>query len=137
SIVPVILVGGFFTAADAPVLRVAVGVAALAVAMLPVMLMGAAIGYSMPFTAAIAVIQIAMFGMAFLRGRFLPPTMFADWLDGISKLTPTRQGRELVIWAVQGGTLEWWVWAGLAVWTVLLLALALLLFRRDEGHRYR
>ena len=66
-----------------------------------------------------------------------PRLMFADWLDNISTFTPTRQGREFVIWAVQGGTLEWWVWAGLAVWTVMLLVLALVLFRRDEGRRYR
>ncbi|WP_223171528.1 ABC transporter permease [Microbacterium sp. NIBRBAC000506063] len=137
SIVPVILVGGFFTAAEAPILRILFGLVALAVAMLPFMLMGAAIGYSLPFKAAIAVIQIVMFGMAFLGGLFLPPVMFADWLDRISTFTPARQGREFVIWAVQGGTLDWWVWAGLAVWTVLLLALALWLFRRDEGRRFR
>ena len=50
---------------------------------------------------------------------------------------PSRQARELVIWAVQGGTLEWWVWAGIVLWTVVFFVLALVLFRRDEGRRYR
>ena len=137
AIIPVIIVGGLFTAAEASALRLLAGLVALAVSAVPFMLIGTAIGYAMPFKAAIAVIQIVMFGLAFIGGLFLPPILFADWLDTISKFTPSRQARELVIWAVQGGPLEWWVWVGIIVWTVLSLAAALLLFRRDEGRRYR
>lgn len=137
AIIPVIIVGGLFTAAEASALRILAGLVALAVSAVPFMLIGTAIGYAMPFKAAIAVIQIVMFGLAFIGGLFLPPILFADWLDTISKFTPSRQARELVIWAVQGGPLEWWVWVGIIAWTVLSLAAALLLFRRDEGRRYR
>ncbi|MFK4836199.1 ABC transporter permease [Microbacterium sp. ZW T2_14] len=137
AIIPLIVVGGIFTAAEAPVLRVLAGLVALAVSALPFMLIGTTIGYALPFKAAIAVIQIVMFGLAFVGGLFLPPILFADWLDTISKFTPSRQARELVIWAVQGGPLEWWVWVGVVAWTTLSLAAALLLFRRDEGRRYR
>jgi len=137
AIIPLIVVGGIFTAAEAPVLRVLAGLVALAVSALPFMLIGTAIGYALPFKAAIAVIQIVMFGLAFVGGLFLPPILFADWLDTISKFTPSRQARELVIWAVQGGPLEWWVWVGVLAWTALSLTAALLLFRRDQGRRYR
>lgn len=137
AILPVVAVGGLLTAAEASPLRILAGIAALAVAALPFMLLGTAIGYALPFKAAIAVIQIVMFSFAFIGGLFLPPSLFAPWLDAISRFTPSRQAREFVIWAVQGGTLEWWVWVGIAVWTAVSLALALLLFRRDEGRRYR
>lgn len=137
AIIPVIVVGGLFTAAEASALRVLAGLVALAVSAVPFMLIGTSIGYAMPFKAAIAVIQIVMFGLAFIGGLFLPPVLFADWLDTISKFTPSREAREFVIWAVQGGPLEWWVWVGILAWSAVSLAAALVLFRRDEGKRYR
>jgi ABC-2 type transport system permease protein len=137
AIIPVIIVGALFTAAEASPVRILAGVLALAFAALPFMLIGSAIGYALPFKAAIAVVQIVMFSFAFIGGLFLPPALFAPWLDAISKFTPSRQAREFVIWAVEGGSLEWWVWVGIVVWTTLSFVLALVLFRRDEGKRYR
>ncbi|MFE5407893.1 ABC transporter permease [Microbacterium sp. NPDC056569] len=137
AILPVVLVGGVFTAAHATPARILAGILALAVAAVPFMLMGTAIGYALPFKAAIAVIQIVMFALAFIGGLFLPPILFADWLNELSKFTPSRQAREFVIWAVEGGPVEWWVWVGILVWTVAMLAASLALYRRDEGKRYR
>lgn len=137
AVVPVIAVGGILTAAEASPARILAGFVALAIAALPFMLIGTAIGYAMPFKAAMAVIQIVMFALAFIGGLFLPPLLFPDWLDVISRFTPTRQARELVIWAVEGGPLEWWVWVGIVAWIAVALALVLALFRRDEGRRYR
>jgi ABC-2 type transport system permease protein len=82
-------------------------------------------------------VQVLMFGLAFGGGLFLPPQLFPGWLDAISRFLPSRHAREIVVWAVQGGDLPVWAWVGYLVWTALLLALALLLFRRDEGRRYR
>lgn len=137
SILPVVIVGGIATAASASPLRILAGLAALAVSALPFMLIGICVGYSMPAKAAIAVIQVAMFGLAFGGGLFLPPQLFAPWLEVFSRFLPSRQAREFVVWAVQGGELPWWSWVGIVVWTAVMLALALLLFRRDEGRRYR
>lgn len=137
AIIPVIVIGALFTAATAPLVNVVLGMIALAVAGLPFMFIGICIGYSMPSKAAIAVVQVVMFSFAFIGGLFLPPQLFADWLNAISAFTPSRQAREFVIWAVQGGSLEWWVWVGLIVWTAVTFLLALVLFRRDEGRRYR
>lgn len=137
AIIPVIAIGGLFTAAEASAVRVGLGLVALAVSALPFMLIGICIGYAMSMKAAIAVVQVVMFGLAFGGGLFLPPILFADWLDTISKFFPSRQARELVIWAVQGGELPWWVWVGILLWTIVFFVLALVLFRRDEGRRYR
>ncbi|MRH29441.1 ABC transporter permease [Microbacterium sp. SYP-A9085] len=137
ALLPIVLIGGMLTSAQASAWRVLAGLVAVAVAALPFMLIGMAIGFSMTQKAAIAVIQVVMFGLAFAGGLFLPPIMFADWLDRISMFFPSRQARELVIWAVQGGELPWWAWVGIVVWTALFLALTLLLFRRDEGRRFR
>lgn len=137
SILPVIVIGALLTEATADLWRILVGLGALAVASLPFMFLGISIGYSMPSKAAIAVVQVVMFGLAFGGGLFLPPFLFADWLNALSQFLPSRQAREFVIWAVQGGELEPWVWVGILLWTAGSLALALALFRRDEGRRYR
>lgn len=137
AIIPLVAIGGLFTAAEASAGRIGLGLIALAVSSLPFMLIGICIGYAMSMKAAIAVVQVVMFGLAFGGGLFLPPEIFADWLNTISKFFPSRQAREFVIWAVQGGQLEWWVWVGIIVWTIVFLVLALVLFRRDEGRRYR
>ncbi len=137
ALVPLFLMGALFTEAHADAAGVALGFLALALSSLPFVFAGIAIGYALPFKAAIAVIQIVMFGLAFAGGLFLPPMMFPDWLDTLSRFLPSREARELVIWAVQGGELPLLEFGGAVVWTVLLLVVALVLYRRDEGRRYR
>lgn len=137
AIVPVIVLGWLFTAAEASVTGIVTGIAALAFSALPFMFIGISIGYSMSAKAAIAVVQVVMFALAFAGGLFLPPFLFADWLDTISKFLPSRQAREFLIWVVQGGELEPWTWLGILAWTAATFVLALVLFRRDEGRRYR
>ncbi|WP_240792217.1 MULTISPECIES: ABC transporter permease [unclassified Salinibacterium] len=137
AILPVIVIGRLFTAAEASLSGVLLGLVALAISALPFMLIGVCVGYAMPSKAAIAVVQVVMFSFAFAGGLFLPPIMFAPWLDTLSTFFPSRQARELVIWAVQGGELHPWVWMGILVWIAATAALALFLFRRDEGRRFR
>lgn len=137
ALLPLIVIGALLTEATASPGRIALGLLAIAVASLPFMLIGICVGYSMPMKAAIAVIQVLFFGLAFGGGLFLPPLLFPDWLNVLSQFLPSRQARDFVIWVVQGGELSGFTILGLAVWTIVLLALALLLFRRDEGRRYR
>jgi len=137
GLIPLLLVGAFLTAAEASPARIVLGVLAIAVSSLPFMLIGIAIGYSFPMKGAIAVVQVLFLGLAFGGGLFLPPEVFPAWLNAISEFLPSRQARDFVIWVVQGGTIEPLTVIGLVVWTVLLLALSLLLFRRDEGRRFR
>ncbi|GAB2468152.1 ABC-2 type transport system permease protein [Conyzicola lurida] len=137
AIVPVVVLGALLTAAEASWWRVLLGFVAIAASALPFVFIGISVGYSMPAKAAIAVVQVLMFGLAFGGGLFLPPAVFPDWLDAISRFLPSRHAREIVVWAVQGGELPVWAAVGWLLWTVLALGLALLLFRRDEGRRYR
>jgi len=137
SLIPVVVIGAVMTAAEASAGRVVFGLISLTVAMLPFMLIGICLGYALSSKAAIAVVQVVMFSLAFIGGLLLPPALFAPWLNTLSTFFPSRQVRELVIWAVQGGDLAPWAWIGILGWTAVMLALALLLFRRDEGRRFR
>ena len=137
ALVPLLIVGGLLTAATATPAQLVFGLLAVAVASLPFALLGICIGYAMSMKAAIAVIQVTFFALAFGGGLFLPPVLFPDWLNAISQFLPSRMARDFVIWAVEGGDLATLTWIGLLVWVFGLLAIALVLFRRDEGRRYR
>jgi len=137
ALVPVLVLGATLTKAHADAAGLALGLLALVASALPFLFAGIAIGYAMPMKVAIAVVQIVMFALAFGGGLFLPPVLFPCWLDAVSRFLPSRQAREAVVQAVQGGEVPWWAWGGLAAWTVALLALTLVLYRRDEGRRFR
>ncbi|WP_411698875.1 ABC transporter permease [Conyzicola sp.] len=137
ALVPLVIIGRLLTEARATPLELLAGLLAIIVAALPFMLMGICIGYALSTKAAIAVIQIVFFTLAFAGGLFLPPVLFPDWLNAISQFLPSRQARDFVVWAVQGGEIAPLTWLGLLGWIALLLALALVLFRRDEGRRFR
>ena len=137
GLIPLLAVGALMTAATAEPLLIVLGLLAVAVSALPFMLAGICIGYALPMKAAIAVVQIVFFALGFGGGLFLPPSMFPAWLNAVSEFLPSRQARDFVIWVVQGGELAPLTVLGLIGWTVGLLVLALVLFRRDEGRRYR
>ena len=137
SLIPLVIIGAVLTAAEVSVLELLLGLVAIAITSLPFMLIGICVGYAFPSKAAIAVVQVLFFGLAFGGGMFLPPQIFPDWLNVLSQFLPSRQARDIVIWAVQGGDMSLWNVVGIVAWTGVLLALALLLFRRDEGRRFR
>jgi ABC-2 type transport system permease protein len=78
-----------------------------------------------------------MFLLAFGGGLFLPPLLFPDWLDLASKFLPIRQAREIVVAAAVGDAIPLWAVLGIIAWTAVLGTLAVVLYRRDEGRRYR
>lgn len=137
AIVPVLIVGAVATEAEVTPLGLVLGLLVLAVTSVPFLLLGASIGYAFPSKAAIAVIQVGMFGFAFAGGLFFPPQFFPDWLDAISRALPSRHARELVISTVDGAAPDGWMLAGVIAWTIASAALALWLYRRDEGRRFR
>ncbi|MEP6479472.1 MAG: ABC transporter permease [Rhodoglobus sp.] len=137
AVIPVVVLGALLTAARATPLGLVGAAAALVVAGIPFALAGICIGYAMTSRGASAIVQVVMFGLAFGGGLFFQPTTFAPWLDAVSRVLPSRQARDLVVFAVQGGTLDLWTWIGIVAWSAALLALALVLYRRDEGRRFR
>jgi len=103
----------------------------------PFVLLGMAVGYSLSAKAALPVVQVILFPLAFAGGLFLPPVTFPGWLDALSQATPTRAGRDLLVQALTGEPAYALAWPVLIGWTVVVAVLAVGAYRRDEGRRFR
>ncbi|MEV6928027.1 ABC transporter permease [Dactylosporangium sp. NPDC051485] len=137
SLLPVVLIGAFFTAATATWTGLLLAVGAVILGALPFTFMGLAIGYALPMKAALAVAQIIFFPLAFGGGLLSAPNQAPGFVETIAPYLPTRGAVEL-IWASVG---DFHVSAtsmvALAAWTVAMAAVAAWAFRRDEGARFR
>lgn len=137
ALVPVLLIGWFFTDATVTTGQLLLGAVVLLVASVPFVLLGLSIGYLLPAKAAIAVVQVVLFPLAFAGGLFLPPMMFPSWLNTLSQFLPTRAGRDALIQVVTGEQAYAGAWVVLIGWLVAFAVLAVWAYRRDEGRRYR
>lgn len=137
GLVPLVFLAWLLTAATLEPSRLALTVAALLLAGVPLFGIGISIGYSLSTTAALAVAQLLLLPLAFGGGLFLPPETFPGWLDAISTWLPTRAGRDLVVSATTGADLPGTTLLVLAGWTLLTGSLALWTYRRDEGRRFQ
>lgn len=135
--VPVILIAVFLTAASTSPARALGGLAMVPVIAVPFTLLGLAIGYALPAKAAIAVVQVVLFPLAFAGGLFMPPEIFPPWLDAISQGLPSRAARDLAVQVTTGIEGSAWALPVLLGWTAVFAALAVLAYRRDEGRRFR
>lgn len=137
GVLPVVVLAALLTEASVTLSRLLLGMAALAVAAVPFLGMGLAMGYSLPVKASVPVAQVVLFPMAFGGGLFLPPEIFPEWLDRVSQVLPTRAGRDIVVPALVGGDVPARAVVVLVVWAVAAAALAAWAYRRDEGRRFR
>lgn len=137
GVVPLVLIGWLFTAASVTWGQLLLGVVVLLVTSVPFVLLGLGIGYSLPAKAAVPVVQLVLFPLAFAGGLFMPPQFFPDWLSVVSQVTPTRAGRDLLVGALTGADVYPAAWPVLVGWTVVLAALTVWAYRRDEGRRFR
>ena len=112
-------------------------IAVMVLASLPFILMGLAIGYSLPSKAALVVAQILFLPMAFAGGLLHGPDSAPGFIKVISPYVPTRGAVELMWASVGDFSVNWTSVISFAVWTVVLGALAVRAHRRDEGVRYR
>jgi ABC-2 type transport system permease protein len=136
SVIPVLLVSALFTEATITPAKLLLGLGALVVGVVPFMLMGLFIGFSLAPKAAIAVSQIVFFPLGILGGLLLPPQAFPEFIEVVSPYVPTRGGAELIWWATTGSSPDPVALVMLAVWTVVLAAAAAWGYRRDEGRRF-
>jgi ABC-2 type transport system permease protein len=136
SLLPVVLIAAFLTAAtmSPAVFLTAVGVTALI--SVPFILMGLAIGYSLPPKAAIVVAQVLFFPLAFAGGLMTPPGGAPGFVEKLAPYLPTG-GAVRLMWATVG---DFPLHAGSVValvgWTVALGGAAAWAYRRDEGRRF-
>jgi ABC-2 type transport system permease protein len=137
GLVPLLLAAALLTEATVTPVRAVLAAAALAVAGTPLLLMGVAVGYSLPVKAAVPVAQLLLFPLAFGGGLFIPPEAFPVWLDAASRALPTRAGRDLLIAATTDAGLPATALPVLAGWALVAAAVAVWAYRRDEGRRFR
>ncbi|SDB90179.1 ABC-2 type transport system permease protein [Sanguibacter gelidistatuariae] len=137
GVVPLVLIGWLFTDATVTARQLLSGVGILLVVSVPFVLLGMAIGYSLTAKAALPVVQVILFPLAFAGGLFMPPMFFPHWLSLISQATPTRAGRDLLVGALTGEPVYALAWPVLLGWTALFAVLAVTAYRRDEGRRFK
>ncbi|GAA2209242.1 ABC transporter permease [Nonomuraea monospora] len=136
SVVPVLLVAAFLTAATITPVGLLLGLGVLVAGVVPFMLMGLFIGSVLSAKAAIAASQVVFFPMAIVGGLLLPPAMLPGFVQAVSPYVPTRGVAEL-LWAVTAGTTPDVVaLVSLAAWTVVAAIAAAWAYRRDEGRRF-
>jgi ABC-2 type transport system permease protein len=137
SVIPVLVIAAVATPATVSAGGLAAGLGALVVAAVPFTLMGLAIGYALPAKAAIVAAQVLFLPLAFGGGLFSGgPAHEPGFIATVAPYLPTRGAAELMWWAVAGIRPNPVAMVALAVWTVVLLALATWAYRRDEGRRF-
>lgn len=137
SLVPLLLLGALLTAATVDAGTLGLGVLVVLAAALPFLMLGLAIGYRLSNKAAIAVVQLLLFPLAFAGGLFLPPQLFPGWLESVSQWLPSRAGRDVVVETVTGVESYPLALPVLLGWALLCTVLAGLAHRHDEGSRFR
>ncbi len=137
SFVPVLVVAAVATEATASPGQLALATGALLAASIPFTLLGLTIGYALPSKAALAVAQLLFFPLAFGGGLMSGPGQAPGWVEAISPYLPTRGAAELLWASIGAWKPDTTALVMLAVWTVVLAAAGVLVYRRDEGRRYR
>jgi ABC-2 type transport system permease protein len=136
SLLPVVLIAAFLTPASVPPGGLVLAAGATVVIAVPFILMGLAIGYSLPQKAAIVAAQVLFFPLAFGGGLMTAPGGAPGFVEAMAPYLPTG-GAVRLMWAAVGDyPLQAGSVASLVAWIVLLGSLAAWAYRRDEGRRF-
>ncbi|MEU4419463.1 ABC transporter permease [Actinoplanes sp. NPDC024001] len=136
ALAPVVVIATFFTEASVSAPAFLAAVLATAAISIPFILMGLAIGYSLPQKAAIVVAQVLFLPLAFGGGLMTPPGGAPGFVEDLAPYLPTG-GAVRLMWAAVGDyPLEPGSLLALIAWTGLFGALAVWAYRRDEGRRF-
>jgi ABC-2 type transport system permease protein len=99
--------------------------------------LGFAIGYGVSANAAPAVANLVYLPLSFASGLFLPVSQLPDAVQRLAPLLPTYHYGQLAWSAVGAGSESLGRSAAwLAGWSVLLFALALRAYRRDQARKF-
>jgi ABC-2 type transport system permease protein len=136
SLLPVVLIAALLTPATLTPLAFLTTVGVTAVISVPFILMGLAIGYSLPQKAAIVVAQVLFFPLAFGGGLMMPPGGGPAFIETLAPYLPTG-GAVRLMWAAVGDyPFHFGSMVSLLAWIALLGAFAVWAYRRDEGRRF-
>ena len=136
SLLPVVIIAAFLTAATLTPLAFLAAAGVTAVIAVPFILMGLAIGYSLPPKAAIVVAQVLFFPLAFGGGLMTAPGGAPGFVENIAPYLPTGASVRLMWAAVGDFPLQVGSVLSLIAWIVALAGVALWAYRRDEGRRF-
>jgi ABC-2 type transport system permease protein len=136
ALAPVVVIAALLTSATLTAAEFLIAVVVTAGISLPFILMGLALGYSLPQKAAIVVAQMLFLPLAFGGGLMTPPGGAPGFVEVIAPYLPTG-GSVRLMWAAVGEyPVEFWPTVALVGWTVLFAVLAVWAYRRDEGRRF-
>ncbi|MGW2589774.1 ABC transporter permease [Streptomyces sp. NPDC001515] len=136
SMVPLLVIAAVATEATTTVAGFLTGVVVVVLVSVPFTLMGLTIGYLLPIRAALTVVQLTFFPLAFAGGLFSGAGRAPGFIETVAPFTPTRGAAELMWAAVGDYRLNPVAAVSFAVWTVLLAVLSVYAYRRDEGQRF-
>lgn len=102
---------------------------------IPFVLIGAALGYSVPARGAVPIANLLYLPLSYLGGLWLPPQSLPGLVQQMSPFMPTRQLGELAWASVSGTTLPISSLTGLTVLSLIAATIALVMWRRDETRR--
>lgn len=116
---------------------VAVMVLRLALGSIPFIGLGFAIGYSFSAAAAPGVTNLVYLPISFASGIFVPLSQLPEFVQRVAPYLPTYHFGQLAWITVGAGTESLAAAAlGLAVWTVILFAIALRSYRVEEERKF-
>lgn len=136
SLLPVVVIAALLTKATVTPLAFLAAIGVTAVIAVPFILMGLAIGYSLPQKAAIVVAQVLFFPLAFGGGLMTAPGSAPGFVENLAPYLPTG-GAVRLMWATVGDyPINIGSVLSLIAWTVALGGFAVWAYRRDEGRRF-
>jgi len=136
SLLPVVVIAALLTAASVSPAEFLAAAGATVVIAVPFILMGLAIGYSMPPKAAVVVAQVLFFPLAFGGGLMTAPGSAPGFVENLAPYLPTGASVRLMWAAVGDYPLHMGSVLSLIAWIVGLAGVALWAYRRDEGRRF-
>lgn len=107
----------------------------LVVGVVPFVLMGAALGYSVPARGAVPIANLLYLPLSYFGGLWLPPQFLPGFVAEFSPYVPTRQLGELVWMVVLKTPLPLPSIFGLVVYSLVAVFVALIMWRRDDTLR--
>jgi ABC-2 type transport system permease protein len=128
-------IAAFASAVDMSIAQYVKLLAVLLVGIIPFVLMGAALGYTVPARGAVPIANLLYLPLAYLGGLWLPPQMLPSLVERLSPYTPTRQLGELAWASVLGTSPPASSIFGLIIFSAISAVITLVMWRRDETKR--